>query len=615
MPVSYMQAGAGTASFLIPAPFVNITKNYDKSGSGEILGVKYSITLTGTLLHDRGSPTSGGTFLTADATETGVGGDAAYKSIQNKQKAIMNLFSKKNEGGELYIQDPSTGGSGFKCYPRIISVDMPNHNPGNPTISTYTVSLEADFLRGPGTVNDDDDWDALNKWLISSASENWNIAENEGGKVITIVQNNTGPITKIEKTYSLTRSISATGKAKFDENSAAADGFKSDGFSTQYDKTGAAEQGEAWQQARGFVYDILNYGNIFLADSVDGYERDKYGVNLPPGYEGYNYVRNETVDELSGTFSINESWILLPPGHDKVTETVESSVSQSQDTGILKVTINGSIQGMGTKQHNSFSGDNRVGSTEEADTVVDFAEKYKNAKARFTAIEGNLYLVAQNLLRDSSEFGPNDNTGTSLNQSPTSKTITRNPYTGIVTYSMEFDNRRAFAIPGVKSENISINDTYPGYVAAVTQVIGRALGPVLQSIGTQTQWQRSLTIECVVDTNTLTSANFIGNPPQDYYGGVISAKPSHVQAQRDVIIDIIKKFDPGSNKADPDGLGKKNINAWFTEAPSESWNPLTGAWTYSVSWTYEQINTYQFFPIETSRPFTSVAAPHPKTSI
>ena len=45
MPVSYYPVagtvtGASAPSYLIPAPFVNVTKNYDKSGSGEILGVK-----------------------------------------------------------------------------------------------------------------------------------------------------------------------------------------------------------------------------------------------------------------------------------------------------------------------------------------------------------------------------------------------------------------------------------------------------------------------------------------------------------------------------------------------------------------------------------------------
>ena len=589
MPVSYYPVagtvtGASAPSYLIPAPFVNVTKNYDKSGSGEILGVKYAITLTGHLIYDRGSPQSNGKFLTADAVET-VGADEEYASLQGKQKAIMNLFSKENEGGLLHIENPKVGTAGFKCYPRIISVDFPSHDPGRPTISTYTITLEADQLVGPGTTYDNDDWATLNKWLISAASENWSIAENDAAKVVTFAY---GAVTKTEKTYTLTRTTSATGKAKFDTTTTvAADGFQTDKFTPKY-----ASKGEAWQQARGYVYDILKYGNVFLMDDTatnDG-KRNENGINLPADYKGYNYVRSETIDELGGTFSVTENWLMIPDGHNNVTETVETSISQSQDTGLLRVSINGAIQGLGTENT-----DVTLPGTEAADIDVDFAEKYLNAKNRFTAIEGDIYLTAQQFLRDSNEFSV-----VTLNPVPVSKTIGRSPLSGIVTYALEFDNRPGFAIPNVKSETISVNDTYPGYVAAVTQVIGRPLGPVLQSVGTQSQWQRSLTIECVVDTSLQASPNFLGYPASDYYGGAIDAKPSHVPAQRAVIIDIIKKFSPGESNL---------VNAWFTESPSESWNPRTGAWSWSVSWVYEPQTTYQFTTGSSTDPY----APYPKT--
>lgn len=549
--------------------------------------------------------------------------DGARSQIANG--TLTNLFSKKNEGGELHVQGPNASATGFKCRCRIVSVDFPSHTPGNPQISTYTITLEADQLLGPASGNDEDDWQRLGKWLISSASENWSIAENEGGKVITM---GSGPVTKVEKTYTLTRNLSATGKGKF-KITPAADGLKTtDSFSTAYDETG--KEGEAWQQARGFVYEIIVYGNTFLNDETYEGERDKNGINLPANYEGYNYVRSETIDELGGTFSATESWILLPTGHSSVTETVETSISQSQDTGVLKVSINGNIQGMGTENT-----DETLPGDEAADTVVDFDgtldSKYAKAKARLTAIEGNLYLTAQALLRDSAEH-----VKVTLNPSPLSKTIGRNPYTGVITYSLEFDNRPTFAIPGVKSETISINDTYPGYVAAVTQVIGRAIGPVLQSIGTQTKWQRSLSISCVVDTSpgscagaldssgdpvdpdneedcdgaatagTWTGFNPLGDPKTDFYAGAMAAKPSHVPAQRAAIVSIIDKFNPSTAPAST--ATGATLNVFFTEAPSETWDPRTGAWSYTVSWVYEPSRSYQFLTSEPN-------APYPKTYI
>ena len=56
MPVSFTNATDADPQFLTPAPFINITKDFDKQGDGEILGAKYSITLSGTMIADRGSP-------------------------------------------------------------------------------------------------------------------------------------------------------------------------------------------------------------------------------------------------------------------------------------------------------------------------------------------------------------------------------------------------------------------------------------------------------------------------------------------------------------------------------------------------------------------------------
>ena len=87
--------------YLTPAPFVNITKEFDKQGDGEILGTRYSITLQGTLVADRGSPTYEGLFLNTaadhihDINADGIAGvepsNLLYYSIQLIQKASDSL--------------------------------------------------------------------------------------------------------------------------------------------------------------------------------------------------------------------------------------------------------------------------------------------------------------------------------------------------------------------------------------------------------------------------------------------------------------------------------------------------------------------------------------------
>jgi len=176
--------------YLTPAPFVNITKEFDKQGDGEILGARYAITLSGTLVADRGSPTHQGLFLNTAADHIhdldGDGTSGAeperlwYKSIQRKQKALMRLVSKLYEGSYLEIDPPSEDGTnGFKAYVRLESIDLPAHEPGNPYKSDYTINLSADVLIGPDGNSDLDNWPAAGKWLVSSASETWGIEETD----------------------------------------------------------------------------------------------------------------------------------------------------------------------------------------------------------------------------------------------------------------------------------------------------------------------------------------------------------------------------------------------------------------------------------------------------
>ena len=158
MPVSYKATNglaAAKTHFLIPAPHVQINKSYDRTGDGAIIGVRYGITLTGTLVAHRGSPDYSGQFSytkTDPRDELNVPGEKwMYRSIQNKQMAMRKLFAHHNEGAELHIQaldsDPV---GGFKCNPRIVSIDF-SQKEGQPNLMSYTIQLEADAITGPTT--------------------------------------------------------------------------------------------------------------------------------------------------------------------------------------------------------------------------------------------------------------------------------------------------------------------------------------------------------------------------------------------------------------------------------------------------------------------------------
>lgn len=552
MPVSFTTTDPSGPNYLIPAPFVNINKTFDKQGDGEILGSRYTIQLDGWLVADRGSPDTDGNFIRANIDEidldTSVSGGAGqtgwYEALQNKQKALSNLISKIEAGSLLEVRPLDPAMNGFSAHVRLESIDLPSHDPGDPYKSKYTINLSCDTLLGPADVaNDEDDWHRLEKWMISAASESYQVEEIERGSIVRA--GNTGVITESNRVYSLTRTTSATGKNKFDQDTGEAEGLKTDGFTQIY-----VENGRAWQQARGYVYDIIRYGNQFIfgdddrehtytpgqalpqgqtvptnvTNDPDDYHL--YSLNLPTAvggsstkpYQSFNYKRVPAIDVTGGSFSVTETWILAPDV-TFATETVEISTQENKEDAEIQVTINGTVEGVldnadsdGPGSH-AFSTNEDKSATRE-DTVnenlhfdglnKDTNSKYQNALEHFTT------QVFPNLPKTAAAIAQlaGGRSGLTVNPSPTQKNITHQPIQGIITYSTTFTASKNASgnsgnkyIPYVISEDLSINDTYPGQTFAEQLVLGRRLGPVLQDIGTQTHWLREFTIQCKVNSS------------------------------------------------------------------------------------------------------------------
>ena len=831
MPVTITDTRTDRKNYLIPAPFVNITKNFDKQGDGEIIGATYSITLTGTLLADRGSPLNhlgidtlgikadvlAGKrtgFIDDQIMTTLVSraapcnykdyihghcgaenlGEEHYRALQVKQKALLNMFSKLNEGALLEVSPPEESMDpdvdGFKAFVKFESIDIPAHNPGDPVKSQYTINLKADYLVGPNGQIDQEDWENLGRWLVSSASETWDIAEIDGKHVIERADGTTayernafnrndnayedmsrdmhnGEAVAHHKVYTLTHTISSTGKSKFDRtanNAAGIPGHKimdagnyiesgsienqngenvttgtsstrsiKDGFSSMY-----APNGRAWQQARGFVYDVIKYGERFLAgdngafvdnaasttlktnstktSEVDYDNYDTFGMNLPKKadgshiYKAYNYKRTQNVDKRGGSFSVTETWTLAPEDFLAL-ETFDVSVSESdQAGGIIEVSINGTIEGLLNNAVDNSATDNNTTDDKEksmlTDTTQDSREthvditgkgtekavelpepdhgvmvysKHENAKLHYnTKVQPNLYNTAQKMVDDLFGYeqigyaGVDDgdtwtDKGLIVNPLPVNKSITQQPGTGTITYNFTFSTKPIGNIPFCNNENISVSTNYPGMVVAQHQVIGRPLGPVLQSLGTQTAATRSLSLSCNVDvrrkylcvdnkyytvhpysnSDACTAAKgpegqsliWIKNPnyvntrasihgtatagtnydalrprateamssarpstQRNSYWGDTTVEPNKTYklSQHNGIAQIVSSFDPFAYRTLYDSANK-NYNAHYREhgvrksyhdAPSESWDPTTGAWSYSITWTYEMDDPY-----------------------
>lgn len=553
-----------------PTPFVQISANTLKNKVGNF-GVTYSIVLTGTLLPDEGTP-----YAVNPATDQLVEffspantGDLigpfgqfdnkpfsqrdrpqrqkSYKpasAILSKQRALRALFAK--DGQTLIITDifddaPAT----VYCNPRVISIDFTEGS--YVTRCDYTINLEADvLLRGDveadafidqgytsisGSLDNmvgvgyNEFVDASGGLFIDDFSEDWAIE----------VDDSLGESVNNPRSYRITHNLGATGKKTYGHN--------------------GAEDKEAWQQARDFVLQRItntasgNYPNVAgLIGSGT--------INLVDTYQGYNHVRTEQIDVAQGSYAVSENWLL---SSGTSTENYSMTTSTSTTDPFVTVEINGSIKGLSQINPSGYSENDIALQTATSGAYANALKKYNEVSnsGKF-GLTSDIFNRANNLV------------SVSLNSQPTSVSLATNEYTGDVTYNLSFNNRPTNIISGVLSENIQINDTYPGDVFATIPVLGRRTGPVLQYIGGRTEYRRDISLNLVMDYTKV--------PYGSGRETLLLKKPSLVEPTASQISELLKELSPA---------GEPGIRKYFVAPPQENWSPKDGTYSFNVSFTYE----------------------------
>ena len=256
----------------------------------------------------------------------------------------------------------------------------------------------------------------------------------------------------------------------------------------------------------------------------------------------FNHVRTQTVDEKNGTFSVDETFIIVDASElneyfknaAPATEEISVDITESVD-GNTEVGINGTITGLETMNPKKIHEEHEK-------------SKFSNALAYWEQINDNVKMStrATNL------------TGVIINNViPTSKTTGFDPKNGSINYSFSFDDRAVNVLPGSRSESVTVNDTHPGNMVAEIPVIGRSIGPVLQFLGSNTSRKRSLTVEATFNVDKKVSRLY--KRPLTY---LYNAR------------DIAFQVRPDTKKC-------------FDIAESESWNPKNGTYSYNCEWVFE----------------------------
>ena len=584
--------------YLVPAPLVDFNKTYFTAENGETIGAEYTINLAGTILPNKGNPiVDSGTLLSSFSTASWTSTkspddddnhnldlDDSLLSLMGKQEQIRKQFAI-GQAVEVEITDLNTASSGIKFIGTVESVNFPSDgrwvNPCPYTVNLRTANFKESVGAGEFTNNYSED---EFKYFVKSATETWQISEADEKLY------NFGNTDYTAKVFNLSHNVSAVGQAVYSATGTYdAGGDRAQTNNGRY--TAPYLNGLApWQQASGYVYDVIQaaapnfvsgiyfnaggsiiFGNSFL---------DNYGVDGTQSYVIADRVLSEDIDIKGGSYSVSEQFKIYPSGsynnNYPVIHTTEASISRGEN-GLSSVSIQGNIKGLNTLaiEISGTPQSNRHGSN----ALANARNYYINYLSGAVPSDGTrIYHLARQL----GEF-------TWLHPQHLSKSEGVNPNQGTISYNFTYDNRPPNIIQNSISEDIQVQDTYPGQIFASIPVIGRNQ-PVLQYLNSRSEYKRSLSIN--IQMNPF-GANWLANT-----GAIITADGYWSAATSGTVNNWTLTNKPSAlytadftkiygavNPANEAGVVTGRV---FHSAPQESWNPKTGAYSYSIEWTYER---------------------------
>ena len=269
--------------------------------------------------------------------------------------------------------------------------------------------------------------------------------------------------------------------------------------------------------------DIKSQFNPFYMDKNS--DSTNVGYDLYTDFLAFNHVRTVGSNMGEGSYNVTDTWTVSehsqPATHD-----IEISLDADIEARGNSVTVSGSIQGLSTT--NPSNGNKE--------------DKYTNALSALATVLQKAYDAANAVYLSSG-------LSLALRTPQKGKSVGHGKTSGTITFSVTFDDIPV-TTPGAVKEDINITyDNWDGsnQVIAIIGVIDNSGGPVIQDMGTTTEKKISVSVDITMDQNNRTS------------------RPDGTTlALAYVSSDIINKF---------------------RQSKSETWNPLTGIYNFSVAYT------------------------------
>ena len=438
-------------------------------------------------------------------------------SVDNTFTELYELKDALDADGKRF-QVTCDGTPFIDCRPRVTSFNTDDSFGDNYTRSaSYQISFEVESLSGVDeTINGYDP-----PAYIKSFGENWSVNFDED------IGYDNGNSDQTPIIINVNHTMNAQGQAIYDGGT---------------NEAGTLRK-EAWEEARDYLLDKTGFDNNILEMSgLLNFDVNNYTI--------INSNRSVDVDKSAGTVNLVENFVAIETGaaiHGLARESYDVNVTKTIDDALTRVSVNGNIEGLDDYSYGSSPGDFTV-----------TTRKFDNASGYWNNVQNKIYYRANNIFQN---LASGNFAALTLNTIPVSTTFGTNQSNGTISYTFEFNDRPSNCITNALSENITINDTLPGDLIAQLTVLGRANGPLLQSIGTKSPaLQRNLSIEAVVAPSTgCTAGSLLGARPTGDVYTIISAIEADLTASYSQV---------------------------FRTSDSSSWNPKNGRFSQNVTWTY-----------------------------
>lgn len=494
---------ASTKGVVGPFPRYSISRENLTLEDGTHLNARFNITVTGTATMKTGDPQN---VTTQGQRQNTVQGEAIILAQLNREE--WPLVGT----GTLEITPYGGGGNSIKFGDaKILSIELLEQGEGSAGIQyqEYVIQFEA-FEDESTSSNTGKSTLVLPTYNLTSASESWDFGESDQRAFADNKVSNDA-----KKTFTLSHTVSATGIPDLDDSD---------------------KPVYAWNEAKSYVIERLVSDPLTIAmEPLEGLPTNSDVANLKKLFEerGYsiddwgtaNHVRAINSSVTTGEYSVTDTWVVLEKTAN-ATVDIEFTFDTGEQADLATATVSGTITGLNT---------NAV--TNATDS------KFTNAESAWTTIQSDLFNAtkAQFLLLG---------TGTTLKNAELTKNVGKNKTTGTITFSVAYNDVECL-LTGCIEE--SLQEDYSGGtdVVAVIGIILRAIGPVIQDMGTITEKRKSVT--------------FTAKMKKAYRG----TKPDG-----ETIVDEYKPT------ASATGAGPYN------DAKQETWNKMSGEYTLTKEWVY-----------------------------